>query len=71
MYGKRIQELRQEKGLKQEELGVLLHCGQRTISKYEREKLDLSTQTLIQLCRIFQVSADYILGIEDETGAKT
>ena len=70
MYGTRIKELRLEKGLSQEELGALLKCGQRTVSKYEREVLDLGTQTLIALCRIFEVSSDYILGIEDETGAK-
>lgn len=71
MYGQRIKELRAEHEMSQEQLAEQLNVRQITISKYEHEKLDLSTQTLIQLCRIFQVSADYILGIEDETGAKT
>lgn len=70
MYGKRIKELREEKGITQKELGELMHCCQRTISKYEREILDLRTATIIALCQIFEVSADYLLGIEDETGAK-
>ena len=40
------------------------------MSRYELEQVDLGTQVLIKLCQIFEVSADYILGIEDDTGAK-
>ena len=70
MYGQRIKELREEKNLSQEKLAELLHCNQRTVSKYEHEEIDLGTQTIINLCRIFEVSADYLLGLEDETGAR-
>ena len=70
MYGKRMKELREERGLSQEAVAALLHCSQRTVSRYELEQIDLSTETLISLCCIFKVSADYILGLEDETGAK-
>ena len=70
MYGRRIKELREERGLSQAALGELMHCGQRTISRYELEEHDLGTATLIALCHIFEVSADYILGLEDEAGAK-
>ena len=71
MYGQRIRELREEKEMRQEDLAALLHCTQRTVSRYETEKHDLGTGTLIALCHIFKVSADYILGLEDEAGAKT
>lgn len=47
-----------------------MHCSQRTVSRYELEQLDLSTEVLISLCHIFKVSADYLLGLEDEAGAK-
>lgn len=70
MYGQRIRELREERGLTQAQLGEMLHCSQRTISRYELELHDLGTATLIELCHIFEVSADYILGLEDESGAK-
>ena len=65
MYGERIKELREERGMSQEQLAKLLCCNQQTISKYEREVRDLGTQTIITLCRIFEVSADYLLGIVD------
>ena len=65
MYGKRIRELRLEKGLKQSELAEVLHTSQMNICKYENEQLDLSTAMLIKMCKFFEVSADYILGIEE------
>lgn len=71
MYGQRIRELRVERGLSQAALGGLLHCDQRTVSRYETEQHDLNTAVIIALCHIFEVSADYLLGLEDEMGAKT
>lgn len=70
MFGERIKELREEKKLTQGQLAQLLQCNQQAVSRYELEKTDISTQVLIRLCTIFGVTADYILGIEDETGAK-
>ncbi len=70
MYGQRLKELREENGLSQEAVARALHCSQRTVSRYELEQLDLSTEVLISLCHIFKVSADYLLGLEDEAGAK-
>lgn len=71
MYGQRLKELREERGFSQEAVAALLHCSQRTVSRYELEQLDLSTEVLVSLCHVFKVSADYILGLEDETGAKS
>ena len=65
MYGQRIRELRLDKGLKQSELAEVLHTSQMNVCKYETEQLDLSTTMLIKLCKFFEVSADYILGIEE------
>ena len=70
MYGRRIRELRTERGMTQAELAAKLSLAQITVSKYEREALDLGTETLIALCRIFEVSADFLLGLEDEAGAR-
>lgn len=71
MYGIRLKELRKENGLSQVELARKLQTTQRNISKYELETLDLSTEFIIKICTFFGVSADYLLGLEDETGAKT
>ncbi|MBO5027753.1 MAG: helix-turn-helix transcriptional regulator [Clostridia bacterium] len=65
MYGQRIKELRIERGFSQTQLAKELNTTQRTISKYELEQLDLNTPTLIALCKLFNVTADYLLGLTD------
>lgn len=70
MYGKRIRELREEKGWSQSELARRMNCVQKSVSRYECETADLGTEEIVKLCRIFGVSADFLLGLEDETGAK-
>ena len=62
MYGNKIKELRTEKGLTQSELAIKLQTSQRNISKYELELLDLNTELIINICKFFEVSADYLLG---------
>ena len=66
MYGQKIKELRIERGLTQTELGKILNVTQKSISKYETEQLDLSTAITIKLCKFFEVSADYLLGLKDD-----
>ena len=66
MYGNKIKELRTEKGLTQSELAIKLQTSQRNISKYELELLDLNTELIIKICKFFEVSADYLLGLEPE-----
>lgn len=70
MYGKRIRELREEKGLSQLQLGKVFAISQTTIGKYEREEVEPNIETIKAICWYFNVSADYLLGLEDETGAK-
>lgn len=65
MYGERLRELRCEKGLTQKQLAEKLNISQNSLSKYERESLDLSTELIVRICRYFQVSADYLLGLDD------
>ena len=60
----RLKSLREERGMKQSELGQLLNVKEAAISKYESEKVLMTSDTLIELSKIFQVSIDYILGNE-------
>lgn len=65
MIGKKIRELRTEKGLKQIELAEILNVTQSTIVRYENGKYEPSLSTLIKICKYFEVSADYLLGLTD------
>ena len=62
--GKILRELRKEKGLTQTELAQLLCTTQDTISLWELGKSYPDIPALIELTKIFDVSADYILDIE-------
>lgn len=61
----RIKELRQAKGWKQSDLGEMLKVQKSAISKYETGKIPLTAETITTLTKIFNVSADYLLGNTD------
>lgn len=63
MYGKILKELRLERNLTQTQLAEHLGTTQKNISKYELEVYDLSTDMIQRICKFFNVSADYLLGI--------
>ena len=65
MYGKRLQELRTAKGLSQAELAKQFNISQRAVSHYENEEHDLNTDLIIAICKFFEVSADFLLGLKD------
>ncbi|NFA42964.1 XRE family transcriptional regulator [Clostridium botulinum] len=63
----KIKELRIANGWTQDELGAKLCVKRAAISKYETGKIPLTDDTIGKLVKIFNKSADYILGIEDKT----
>lgn len=65
MFGNRIKQLRLNKGLNQAEFAKLLECSQANVAKFESQKLDLSTAMIIKICKTFNVSSDWILGLVD------
>ena len=70
-FGEKIRELRREKKLTQKELAQILDNAQSAITYWEANKQEPTISALKKLCLFFDVSADYLLGLEDETGAKT
>ena len=70
MFGKKLKELRLEKGLTQEQIANILSCHQSMITRWEKEECE-PTETIIKKTAIyFGVSADFLLGLEDDTGSK-
>ena len=62
----RIKQLREERNMTQPELGRVLNVQGAAISKYENEKIPLTTETIKKLAEFFGVSTDYLLGKTDE-----
>lgn len=65
MKGSRIKLLREEKGLKQEELAKILSIAPSTIGMYERDAREPNDEIKIKLADFFGVSTDYLLGKSD------
>ncbi|MCL2861801.1 MAG: helix-turn-helix domain-containing protein [Firmicutes bacterium] len=61
----RLKELREEKELSQEKLGKQLGLNSRTISQYETGRREPDIATIKRLCKFFDVTAGYLLGMED------
>lgn len=68
MYGQQIRKLRKEHNLTQSKLADILCTTQSTIGKLEREELEPNIEMLIKISKLFRVSTDYLLGLEDEYG---
>ena len=69
--GERITELRKEKKITQKELSQMTNIAQSTISGWEKNLFEPTASAIKIVCVCLDVSADYLLGLEDETGAKT
>lgn len=60
--GKRIKELRREKGILQDDLARDIGVSKGTVSVWERDARKPEYDTLEQLCEYFQVNLGYLLG---------
>ena len=64
-FGARLRQLRIEKGLKQADLASMLSISQDTISLWECSKSLPDFISIQSLASIFDVSADYLLGLKE------
>ena len=64
-FKERLKELRVEKELSQIQLAKSIDVSQRSISSWETGFRQPDYDTLEKLAKFFNVTADYLLGIED------
>lgn len=65
MLGKRINTLRIAHGWNQVQLAEKLNISKQTVSNWENENIQPSIEMLVRLARLFRVSTDYLLGLDD------
>lgn len=65
MLGQRICELRTALGWSQVELAKRLKVAKQTVSNWENENIQPSIEMLIRLAKMFNVTTDYLLGLEN------
>ena len=65
-YVKIIIDLREDHDKTQSEIAEILGTSQTMYARYERGANELPIHHLITLCRYYNVSADYVLGINNK-----
>ncbi len=70
-FTERFNECLKYSDLKQSEIAIYCKTSRQNITNFKAGRTFPSIETLYLLCQCLEVSADYLLGLEDETGAKT
>lgn len=65
MLGEQLLQLRTQNGISQVRLADMLGKSKQSISNWENNNILPSIDMLIRLSRIFQVSTDYLLGLDE------
>jgi len=65
MLGQRICEVRAALGWSQVELAKRLGVAKQTVSNWENENIQPSIEMLLRLAMLFNVTTDYLLGMEN------
>lgn len=63
--GQRLKQVRKEKGITQAEAGKAVKQVQQAYAKYESGQIQLDYDKMVKLCRLFDCSSDYLLGLTD------
>lgn len=63
-YYEILRELREDNDYTQSEIAEVLKTTQQVYSRYEKGINELPIRHLIELCKFYKVSADYVLGLK-------
>ena len=66
MIGKRLCDLRKEKGLTQEEFSTLINISRSTYAQYEINRREPDYEILKRIADFYGVTTDYLLGRTDK-----
>ena len=64
-FAERLRELRKEKGLSCEQLAKEIGITKTSIIRWENSQADIKGEYLISLAKLFNVSIDYLMGLEN------
>lgn len=66
IYTRRIRDLREDSDKTQQQIADYLGTSQTMYARYERGANELPVRHLISLCKYYNVSADFILGLSTQ-----
>lgn len=64
-FGIRLKELRKERKVTQAELAKALGCSQSMVAQWETHRNKPTEDFIVKTAKFFDVSADYLLGLDD------
>ncbi|MDR3263074.1 MAG: helix-turn-helix domain-containing protein [Clostridiales bacterium] len=70
IFSNRLKELRMYHGMTLQQIAKLVNVSHVSYLHWEQGKTEPSISTILLLCNIFNVSADYLLGLENEDGTR-
>ena len=62
-YRTRLRNVREDRDLTQAELGKVLNKSQQGYSHIEAGRAELKIDDLVKLCKFYNLSADYLIGL--------
>lgn len=65
IFAERVKDLREEKGLSMQALAKDLKVSSSSIFRWENDQSDIKASQLIMLAKYFNVTTDYLLGLEN------
>ncbi len=65
LYIERVKELRDDNDFNQTQVAQAIHVAQTTYSDYEKGKVRMPVECLIQLAKFYDVDMNYITGVSD------
>ena len=65
IFGDRLKELRQDKGMSILKLSKFIGISDASICRWENNLTDIKGEQLVTIAKFFNVTTDYLLGLED------
>lgn len=65
-YRERLRNVREDNDLTQAELGKLINKSQQGYNHIEAGRAELKIEDLVKICRFYNLSADYLIGLTDK-----
>ena len=65
-YRERIKNVREDRDLTQAQVGRVLNKSQQGYNHIETGRAELKIDDLVRLCRYYDLSADYLVGLTDK-----
>jgi transcriptional regulator with XRE-family HTH domain len=63
--GNKIKNLRLDKKISQKKLALILGVSQKAIDFWEKDINEPKASYIIKICKFFEVTSDYLLGLSD------